>query len=60
MLDKYVWRGRIMIDFVVKRLLVIIGEGGTEESYAKNEILDIIHTLENQWGYEVPNTLEEE
>lgn len=51
-----------MIDFVVKRLLEIIGEGGTEENYAKEEILNIIHTLENQWGYEVPNMayLEEE
>ena len=51
-----------MIDFVVKRLLEIIRPGGAECSYAVNEILDIIHTLENQWGYEVPNMayLEEE
>lgn len=49
-----------MIDYVVKRLLVIISEGGTHCSYARNEILGIIHTLENQYGYEVPNTLEEE
>jgi len=49
-----------MIDYVVKQLLMIIGEGGTECGYAKHEILDIIHTLENQYGYEVPNTLEEE
>ena len=54
--------GNQMIDFVVKRLLEIIGEGGTEENYAREEILSIIHTLENQWGYEVPNMayLEEE
>ena len=49
-----------MIDFVVKRLLVIIGEGGTDCGYARHEIVNIIHTLENQYGYEVPYTLEEE
>jgi len=48
-----------MIDFVVKSLLRIIGEGGTEDNYAKNQILDILHTLENQYGYEVPNMFEE-
>ncbi len=49
-----------MIDFAVKRMLKIIGEGGTECNYARTEILDIIHTLENQWGYEVPNMAKEE
>ena len=49
-----------MIDYVVKQLIMISGEGGTECSFAKSEILNIIHTLENQYGYEVPNTLEEE
>jgi hypothetical protein len=51
--------GGRMIDFIVKRLLVIIGEGGTECGFAYNQILDIIHTLENEYGYEVPNTIEE-
>ena len=49
-----------MIDYVVLKLINIIGEGGTNCNYARTEILDIIHTLENQYGYEVPNTLEEE
>ena len=49
-----------MIAYVVKQLLRIISEGGTEENYAREEILNIIHTLENQWGYEVPNMAEEE
>jgi hypothetical protein len=48
-----------MIDLVVKRLLKIIGEGGTDCSYAKNEILEILHTLENQYGYEIPNMFDE-
>lgn len=48
-----------MIDYVVKRLLKIISPGGTDCSYAKNEILEIVHTLENQYGYEVPNMFDE-
>lgn len=48
-----------MIDYVVRRLLVIISEGGTHCSFAKNEILEILHTLENQYGYEVPNMFDE-
>ena len=48
-----------MIDYVVKRLLRIISPGGTICSYAKNEILEILHTLENQYGYEIPNMFDE-
>ena len=48
-----------MIDYVVKRLLVIISSGGTHCSFAKNQILEILHTLENQYGYEVPNMFDE-
>jgi len=48
-----------MIDYVVKRLLVVISKGGTDCSFAKNEILEILHTLENQYGYEVPNMFDE-
>ena len=47
-----------MIDFVVRRLLSIL-QGGTDCSYAKNEILEILETLEKQYGYEVPNMFEE-
>jgi hypothetical protein len=47
-----------MIDYVVKRLLSILS-GGTEFRNAKSEILDILHTLENQYGYEIPNMFDE-
>ena len=46
-----------MIDFVVRRLLSILHFATIEN--AKNEILEILHTLENQYGYEVPNMFEE-
>ena len=42
-----------MIDYVVLKLIRIIGEGGTNCNYARTEILDIIHT------YEVPNMFDE-
>jgi len=42
-----------MIDYVVEKLLMIISKGGTECNYARNEIVDIIDTLQNQYGYEV-------
>ena len=47
-----------MIDYVVKRLLSILN-GGTDCSNAKNEILEILHTPENQYGYEIPNMFDE-
>jgi len=43
------------LDYVVVNLVRIIGPGGAECSYAINQILDIIHTLENDYDYEVPN-----
>tara|TARA_B100000427_G_scaffold266908_1_gene232462 strand:+ start:14 stop:211 length:198 start_codon:yes stop_codon:yes gene_type:complete len=50
------------LDYVVVNLVRIIRPGGAECSYAINQILDIIHTLENDYDYEVPNVahLEEE
>ena len=43
------------LDFIVERLLKITSSGGTTCSYARSEILEIVHTLENKYDYEVPN-----
>tara|TARA_B100001250_G_scaffold412793_1_gene444983 strand:- start:2515 stop:2676 length:162 start_codon:yes stop_codon:yes gene_type:complete len=46
-----------MIDYIVKRILIVVGN--TEDMFVKNELLEVIHTLENKYGIEVPNMFEE-
>jgi hypothetical protein len=46
-----------MIDYIVKRILIVVDN--TEDMFVKNELLEVIHTLENQYGIEVTNMFEE-